>query len=183
MFFEQLSRRTARGLLACRFGLTGAAWALAALLAGRAEAVSPSTPLKAVEESFLFASPDGDRLEERVTLSRDVAPALLRVPLEGKLRVAEWPVSPGVRRAVTLARHHVYAAGARIVKIAAEGEVEVPRSRWVFFWGGDDQGSTPVVVAVDPQTGSLRGITISEAWVHELTPPSSLAYRQDRLPP
>ena len=42
----------------------------------------------------------------------------------------EW-----IRRALTVARHDVYAADARIVAIDHGFEVEVPRSRLVFFWG------------------------------------------------
>lgn len=140
-----------------------------------------AAPPRAVEKSQLFVPSRGARLEEQITLNRDLPALLLRVPMEGTLRIADWPVSPGVKLAVTLTRHDVYAPGARIVKIVPEGEVEVPRSRWVFFWGSDDEGANRVVVSVDPENGLLRGMAFSEAGAVELRPPASASSRQYRV--
>lgn len=147
----------------------------------RLAATSPALPSRAVEESRLLVPSPGAGLEELVTLNRDLPALLLQLPMEGELRIAEWPVSPGVRLTVTLTRHDVYAPGARIVKIVPEGEVEVPRSRWAFFWGGDDEGVSRVVVSVDPESGLLRGMAVSDVGVVELRPPTSASSRQYRV--
>ena len=128
----------------------------------------------------MIPSPEA-KLEELVTLNRDLSAAMLRLPIEGTLRIAGWPVSPGVRLAVTLTRHDVYAPGARIVKIVPQGEVEVPRSRWAFFWGSDDEGISRVVVSVDPDNGLLRGMAVSEFGMVELRPETSGPSRQYRV--
>ncbi len=162
-----------------RVGLFAVSLVLALIVwTGRMDAAS-AAPLRAVEDGFLAMSPGGG-LEERLTLHRDLIGTLLRVPVEGKLRLEEWPVSPGVRETVTLTRHDVYAPGAKIVKIVPEGEVEIPHSSLVFFWGSDDGGASRIVVSIDPEARSLRGMAISEAGVMELTPaaaPSSRRYR------
>ena len=72
---------------------------------------------------------------------------------EAVLPMDDWPVAPGDRRTVEVARHDVYAPDARIVAIGAGGESEVPRSRLLFFWGaavGDP--SRRVLVSLHPDT-------------------------------
>jgi hypothetical protein len=149
------------------------------IAAARSGAAATIPTVRAVEQGSLAMTPDG-QLEERLALNRDLPSALLAVPLEGTLRIEDWPVSPGVRETMTLVRHDVYAPGARVVKIAPEGEVEVPHSRLVFFWGSDADGAARVVVSVDPGDRSLRGMAITEAGNLELAPtgaPSSRSYR------
>ena len=138
---------------------------LALFLARPAAGAAPA--LRAVDRGSLAMSANG-QLEERLTLNRDLASALLAVPLEGSLRIVDWPLFPGVRGAVTLARHDVYAPGARVVKIVPEGELEIPHSRLAFFWGEDESSGDRVVVSVDPADGSLDGRTFSEDGVREL---------------
>ena len=138
---------------------------LALFLARPAAGAAPA--LRAVDQGSLAMSAKG-QLEERLTLNRDLASALLAVPLEGSLRIVDWPLFPGVRGAVTLARHDVYAPGARVVKIVPEGEIEIPHSRLAFFWGEDESSGDRVVVSVDPADGSLDGRTFSEDGVREL---------------
>jgi hypothetical protein len=123
--------------------------------------------LRAVQQGSLAMSRNG-QLEERLTLHRDLPSALLAVPLEGWVRIMDWPLFPGVRGAVTLARHDVYAPGARVVKIVPEGEIEIPHSRLAFFWGEDESSGDRVVVSVDPTDGSLDARTFSEDGVREL---------------
>src|SRR5215831_5708921 len=157
--------------------------ALALLVLIMATHSAPATPiptLRAVEQGSLAMSPNG-QLEERLTLNRDLPSALLAVALEGSVRLEDWPVSPGVRETVTLVRHDVYAPGARVVKIAPEGEVEVPHSRLVFFWGSDAEGTARVVISIDPGERSLRGTAITEAGTHELAPAGAASSRAYRL--
>jgi len=72
---------------------------------------------------------------ETFAVDPSLVAALGETAIEETVRVADWPVAPGDRRTVELARHDVYAPDARIVAIGAEGETEVPRSRLVFLWG------------------------------------------------
>ncbi len=55
----------------------------------------------------------GERVGERIEFEPDLAPALLARAPEEPLSIADWPVAPGVRRTIRVARHEVYAPGAR----------------------------------------------------------------------
>src|SRR5262245_1167599 len=82
-----------------------------------ASAVPAAAPIvRAIDDSNLFVPQGGNTLEEVVTLNREVPLTLLRAPLGARLQFADWPVAPGMRREVTLERHDIYAADARIVK-------------------------------------------------------------------
>jgi hypothetical protein len=97
--------------------------------------------------------------------------ALRTTALEETVRLADWPVAPGDRRTVELARHDVYADGARIVAIGKDGEVEVPRSTLLFFWGtavGDP--SRRVLVSLDPDRGTIGGLGAGPDGVFEVRP-------------
>jgi hypothetical protein len=141
---------------------------LLGLSARPAAAVKPPV-VRAIDDSSLFVPPGGNTLEEVVTLNRDVSLTLLRAPLGARIQFADWPVAPGLRRTVTLERHDIYAADAKIVKIVPEGIVEVPRSRWLFFWGDDAEGANRVVVSVDPDNATLHAMSMSDEGVSELT--------------
>src|SRR5215475_2427617 len=135
-----------------------------------ASAVPVAPPVvRAIDDSNLSVPMGGNTLEEVVTLNREVPLTLLRAPLGARVQFADWPVAPGMRRAVTLERHDIYAADARIVKIVPEGIVEVPRSRWLFFWGDDAEGANRIVVSVDPDTATLHAMSMSDEGVSELT--------------
>jgi len=116
---------------------------------------------------------------ETVMLSRALADGLRDTALGETVRVADWPVSPGARGLVELVRHDVYSAGARVVAIGRDGEVEVPRSRLVFLWGqAPDDPAQRVLVWVDPDTGILGGMGMTPDGFFEITPADeSGAYR------
>ena len=40
------------------------------------------------------------------------------------MAVPDWPVAPGVRRTIRVARHEVYAPEARMIRVDAGGEIE-----------------------------------------------------------
>ena len=141
---------------------------LAGSFATSARAASPPT-VRAIDDSSFFVPRGGNALEEIVTLNREVPAMLLRAPLGARLQFADWPVAPGLRRTVTLERHDIYAADAKIVKIVPEGIVEVPRSRWLFFWGDDEQGANRIVVSVDPDSATLHAMSMSDEGASELT--------------
>jgi len=101
-----------------------------------------------------------------------LAPALLAVPLEGSVRIEDWPVAPGVRRAVVVTRHDVYATDARIVAIDSGKEVVVPRSKLVFFWGSlEGDGSNVVLVTLDPDSAAISGSSMSADGSYDLVAP------------
>src|SRR5664279_1230820 len=100
----------------------------------------------------------GARVGERIAFEASLASSLLASGPEQPLSLLEWPVAPGVRRAVRVARHEIYAPGARMIRVDGNGETDVPRSRLAFFWGEDDAGGR-VMVSVDPETHAIRGLS------------------------
>lgn len=109
---------------------------------------------------------------EVVRFGESLAPALLRIPLEGQVQIDEWPVAPGERAPVVLTRFDAYAPDAKIWKVDGSGALtEVPRSRLAFFRGqaaGDPE--TRVFVAVDPAAATFSGFTATAEGVQEIRP-------------
>src|SRR5437773_6049394 len=111
---------------------------------------------------------------ELMVFDPGLAPALLAVPPEDSVRIDDWPVAPGLRRTLVLARHDVYAPDARIVAIDHGREVEVPRSRQAFFWGSiDGEPGSTVMVALDPEDQTVSGFTMSGEGSFDLLPPAA----------
>jgi hypothetical protein len=141
-----------------------AAFDLSALPAARA--VAPDAPVVIVK------APDLASDAELVRFDAELLPALLRVRTGERVRIAGWPVAPGARRDVVIARHEIYAPGARVLRVDAGGTHEVPRSRLVFFWGSmADDPTSGIYVAVDPVTGTVESMTRTAAGgQHQLRP-------------
>src|SRR6266699_2333824 len=62
--------------------------------------------------SALMVAPVPHRME-LVVFDPGLAPALLAVPPESSVRIDDWPVAPGLRRTLVMARHDVYAPDGR----------------------------------------------------------------------
>jgi hypothetical protein len=108
---------------------------------------------------------------EIVTFGESLAPGLLRVPLDGEVRVDDWPVAPGERAAVVLTRFDVYAPDARIWKVENGRQTEVPRSKLAFFRGrAENDPDIRLFVAVDPDQRTLSGFTTTPEGVQEIRP-------------
>ncbi len=109
---------------------------------------------------------------EVITLGESLASALLRVPLEGTVRIDDWPVAPGERAAVALTRFDVYSPEARIWQVGPGGALtEVPRSRLAFFRGqAENDPGTRVFVAVDPDARTFSGFIAAEEGIQEIHP-------------
>jgi hypothetical protein len=138
-------------------------------MAGRGESAD-SVPATAAIGAVTDA-PTGAGKAERFAFEAGLAESLLAVPLEGPVRVTDWPVAPGQRRTVVLTRHDVYAADAKLVAIDRGKEVEVPRSNLVFLWGSaEGDGSVGVVVWVDPKSLVLGGGTATPDGSYDLRP-------------
>ena len=140
----------------------------------------PADRLVATSPGPFFETPDGGEGELLAFDSR-VAPALTSLAAGERITVDGWPVAPGVSRTMVLMRTEVYAPDGRIVAIGPAGEVAVPRSTWAFFQGRDVSGTARVAVALDPDTGVMRGLAISEHGVHELRPPDAWTAGRHRL--
>ena len=128
--------------------------------------------VQAANGGRLVWAPDGVRQAEEIGLSAGLAPALLALEAEESIRVADWPVAPGVRADVLFTRRDIYAPDARILRVDGSGTTEIPRSSLVFLFGKlayPDDGRA--VVSVDPASGEVWGLTFSGGDVHQLSPP------------
>ena len=149
---------------------------LGALIAGLlvAHLAHAAEGMRAAPPGRITAAPDGVSRMELVVFDPGLAPALLAVPPEGAVRIDDWPVAPGLRRALVMARHDVYATDARIVALDNGREVEIPRSRQVFFWGSiDDEPGSTVMVALDPEDRTFSGFTMSANGSFPPLPPAA----------
>ncbi len=159
-----LLARTRRPLLVAAFGLLP----LAIVDAHAADEVRGAPPGRIV------SAPDGTSRAELVAFDPALVPALLAAPLESRLRIADWPVGPGLRRAVSVTRHEVYASDAKLVAVDQGHEVDVPRSKLVFFWGAveGDPAST-VVFGLDPDAETIAGYSTGADGDVEIRPPDA----------
>jgi hypothetical protein len=131
-------------------------------------------PLRASPPGQIVDAPDGESAAEIVTFDGGAVDALLATALEASIRLEDWPVAPSERQTVLVTRHDVYAPDARLVKIEAGRDVEVPRSRLVFLWGiAEGDSRTRVLVFVDPDTRSVGGLSVSPEGMHEIVPATS----------
>lgn len=112
--------------------------------------------------------PGGRGEGELLRFDDRLVPALLALAPEESAAIADWPVAPGVRRAVRLSRHEVWAEGARVFRVDAIGRTELPLSPLVFFWGGDTEGESRVLVTVDPRTRVLTALVHGPEGVNEI---------------
>jgi hypothetical protein len=153
------------GRVAARIFVLVGLFAMASpLRASRVEdALSAGSPGKVVD------LPGGRGEGELLRLDVRLVPALLALAPEESARVADWPVAPGVRRDVVLARHEVWAEGAKVFRADALGLTEIPRSPLVFFWGNDTANAgARVLVAVDPRSRALTALVHGPDGVEEL---------------
>ena len=163
-----------------RVAMTG--FVLLAWLApgGPLAAARPADRLSATRPGPLFATPDGGD-GELLAFDARLAPALASLAVGERIAIDAWPVAPGLARTMVLTRTDVYAPDARIVAIGSKGEVEVARSGWIFLLGRDPSGSARTAVALDPDTGALRGLVVSERGLLELRPPDVWTGGRHRL--
>src|SRR5512132_3080444 len=168
------NRLLGRSLLA----IAGAA-ALGIAARGTAPVGAPEA-LRAGDPGRIVDLPGDRGLGELLEVDANLVPALLSLAPEAQLDVADWPVAPGVRRAVRLARHEIYAPGARMLRVEGELTTEVPRSRLVFLWGVDEAGGR-VLVSVDPEAHVLQGRSYGPDGIHEFGPDASGGSRRHLL--
>ena len=170
---------TGRRFLGRTLFAIAAAAALGIVARGTAPA-GTSDALRAGDPGRIVDLPSDRGPGELLEFDARLAPALLSLAPEAQVDVENWPVAPGVRRAVRLARHEIYAPGARMLRVEGERTIEVPRSRLVFLWGADDAGGR-VLVSVDPETHALQGHSYGPDGVHEFA--SGRLGRERATPP
>ncbi len=134
---------------------------LPAVFAAATAAVAAPPPeadiLRAAPLGPIVEAPDGKSEMELVRFDARMTAKLQTLAPEESLRVDDWPVSPGQRAQVVLRRFDVYAPDARIVVIEDGREIEVPRSRVIFFMGSGIDGEGRFAVGLDPDSGTFRG--------------------------
>jgi hypothetical protein len=168
-------------------GVFARSWALAAAVAFGAPlaAARPDAELSAAPPGKVVDLPAGRGEGELLRLDARLAPALLALRPEESATVADWPVAPGLRRAMSLTRHEIWAEDAKVYRVDALGRTELPRSTLVFFWGTDTAGAgARAVVAIDPSTRALTALVHGPDGLHEIArDPADAAGRHLLAPP
>ena len=114
--------------------------------------------LRAAPLGPIVEAPDGRSDMELVRFDESVTARLQTLAPEETLRVDDWPVAPGRRAQVVLRRFDVYAPDAKIVVIEGGREIEVPRSRTIFFLGARIRREGPVCRGPRPGHGFVPGL-------------------------
>ena len=152
--FSPARRSTTTGVLAALILIAGLLTPVGSALQAE-EALLPLSAAPIVGERIESAS---GAAAEVFSFDDRLASSLIATPVERDLTLEALPVAPGVRADVIVARHEIYAPDAKIFAIGKGGTTEVPRSRWIFFWGVSAEDlSTRVFLSVDPDRGEIRG--------------------------
>jgi len=115
--------------------------------------------IRADVDGELTISPHGYR-RENLAFSSDTINRLLSIQKASPVVVDEWPVAPGDRHAVQFELLEVYAADARVWVVDGGSRVEIPRSKRVHLSGVSlNDPALNVVLSIDPQSRSVRGIS------------------------
>lgn len=151
-----------RHKLVLSFGLALLIVAVAPLARGDANAAAP----RVAEPGWTVSAPDGASVAERFVLNEAIVPLLLATKMGDVVWLSEFPVAAGARSGVRLARGDVYAPGALVWRVDADGTKEVPRSRLAFLWGeADDDARSRVLMIVDPDKNEIEGyVETAEGW-------------------
>jgi hypothetical protein len=120
----------------------------------------------------LVSVPGTSAQAEVLSFPPSLAKNLAAVAVGESVTLAGWPVAPGERADVEVVRREVYSPDAEIWEIGPRGKRRVPRSGLVFLWGKAEDPESPlrVMVSVDPATGEVRGLAVTPAGSHELSP-------------
>jgi hypothetical protein len=138
--------------------------------AGRVDLALALPIAQAAGPGQMVQDPDLGSEAELVRFTDELFPTLMQLPRNQKVRIADWPVAPGVRKDVIIARHEIYAPTARILEVGTAGTREVPRSRLTFFWGVEAADPhSGVFAAIDPVAGTIESMTESGGVRYQLS--------------
>ena len=139
-------------------------------LVGAEAALAADVPRYSAEARSTRTESGPEGPAETLTISSALASNLLKLPVDGSARIDGWPVAPGIRRTVFVARHDVYDSAARIVVAEGDRLVEVPRSPLVFLWGSVDGEGGSVLLSVDPREQTIEGRSETAYGTYRLAP-------------
>ncbi|MDE2258158.1 MAG: hypothetical protein KGK05_10390, partial [Xanthomonadaceae bacterium] len=91
------------------------------------------------------------------TFSRATIARLAALPPAHALIVTGFPAGPSHSATVRFERAEIYAPGAHLYVIGANGKQEVPRSNLIFLRGYSDDGSARVALAFNPDGSFVSG--------------------------
>jgi len=95
---------------------------------------------------------------------------LATIPPGTPLTIEGWPVAPGQRRAITIARHEVVDRSAPRLLVSPSGAVPLKASSRVHLWGRLAGDGGRILLSLDPAARSLRGFVVADGVVHDLAP-------------
>ena len=158
---------SSRAALAVVCGMVVQFTALSGDAGGRSRSTEPLL-LDADVRGALGISADG-LVEERFRVPDPVLDVLGGLGPGISVRIQSWPVAPGDHRAIRLERRSVYAAGARLFEVGKHGLREVSRSPRIHFLGViEDETGSGVLLILDPRSGQLSGVTVSQGLSFDL---------------
>lgn len=100
--------------------------------------------------AFIVCSASAFAAPHELSLSSTRIDQLGTLAVDAGLTIESFPDGSGGTHDVRFKRIDVYAAGARVIAVGADGEHEVPRSARVELIGSDDSGKMRVHLAFDP---------------------------------
>jgi hypothetical protein len=105
-------------------------------------------------------APDGVRRAQHVEFAPTLLASLASLAPEETLEVWDWPLAPGVARALRFRREEVYSADAQIVVVDSNGEHVLARPKLFALHGVSADGNDDrVALVLDPGTGVLHGVS------------------------
>lgn len=158
---------SSRAALAVVCGMVVQFTALSGDAGGRSRSTEPLL-LDTDVRGALGISADG-LVEERFRVPEPVLAVLGGLEPGISVRIRSWPVAPGDHRAIRLERRSVYAAGARLFEVGEHGLRALPRSPRIHFFGAiEDEADSGVLLVLDPRSGQLSGVTVSQGLSFDL---------------
>lgn len=112
---------------------------------------------------LLAAAMDAVAAEPSLTLDRAQDARLSTSPVGAEIVLAGVPEGRGGRATLHLRRIEVFAPGARILRIDADGEHELPRSARTYWIGADASGAVRASLGFDPGFADFAGSGSSPA--------------------
>ena len=117
----------------------------------------------------LEVSPGGV-LQERIVIPATVFDRLATAAPGTSVTIEAWPVAPGQRRSITVARHQVVDPAARRLLVSPAGAMPLPASSRIHLWGELAGGDGRILLSLDSVAHGLRGFVIADGTVHDLVP-------------
>ncbi len=122
--------------------------------------------------AFIVCSATAFAAPHELTLSSTRIDQLGALAVDGALVINDFPDGNGVAHVIHFKRIDVYAPGARVFAVGADGEHEIPRSARIELIGSDDSGQTRVHLAFDPGFRNVVGSGFSASGTFSISAPA-----------